>query len=74
MGYCKKHDAYNGNGHCKWCDTPIEDVGIEERLARAEKDRDRLLVLAMKHCPKQHHDWTELCEIYDRIHENDAPF
>jgi len=20
MGYCNIHDAYNGNGHCKWCD------------------------------------------------------
>jgi len=28
MGYCKKHDAYNGNGYCEWCDREKE-VGTD---------------------------------------------
>ena len=35
---------------------------------RAERDeireeRDRLLVLATYHCPREHHDWQELLQI-----------
>ena len=26
-------------------------------------ERDRLLVLATKHCPKNHHDWDEILKI-----------
>jgi len=28
VGYCNKHDAYNGNGHCEWCDREKE-VGTD---------------------------------------------
>ena len=31
-------------------------------LRAMEKERDRLLVLATKHCPKEHHDWEEIIE------------
>lgn len=29
-------------------------------------DTDRLLVLATKHCPKNHHDWHEIVAISNR--------
>ena len=28
-----------------------------------QRERDRLLVLATKHCPKNHHDWQEILRI-----------
>jgi hypothetical protein len=33
------------------------------RYSRLKRQRDRLLVLATKHCPKTHHDWKEVLEI-----------
>jgi len=30
---------------------------------RLEKDRRRLLVLATKHCPADHHDWPEILRL-----------
>jgi len=32
----------------------------DARIAELEKKSDRLLVLATKWCPKEHHDWQEL--------------
>jgi hypothetical protein len=37
--------------------------GFREYLYHLERERDRLLVLATKHCPKEHHDWQELLKI-----------
>lgn len=39
-----------------WCS--FDDV--ERENERLQKERDRLLVLAIKFCPKDHHDWQEL--------------
>ena len=36
----------------------ISHLYMEEKAAR-----ERLLVLATKHCPKKHHDWEEICAI-----------
>jgi len=30
------------------------------RLRKLKTERDRLLTLATKHCPKDHHDWKEI--------------
>ena len=31
-----------------------------EEVRKLRKERNRLLVLATKHCPRDHHDWQEL--------------
>lgn len=43
----------------------IEKLGrvIASGINDADDDKDRLLVLATKHCPKNHHDWQEIMQI-----------
>lgn len=36
--------------------TPCEQIRHKEKL-------DRLLTLATKHCPRDHHDWSEIVKI-----------
>lgn len=35
----------------------------EDDYAELKKERDRLLVLATKHCDTSHHDWDEILNI-----------
>ena len=46
----------------------ISDIytSINAKHKLLEKDANRLLVLATKHCPKEHHDWDEVKKIGDR--------
>jgi hypothetical protein len=48
----------------KW-DYLSADEMVEFALYCAEDERSRLLTLATKHCPKDHHDWAEIIEIAD---------
>lgn len=44
----------------------IENTGslvYHEDYEKLQKERDRLLVLATKHCDKSHHDWDEILKI-----------
>jgi hypothetical protein len=43
----------------------IEKLGrvIASGINDADADKDRLLVLATKHCPRDHHDWQEIMRI-----------
>lgn len=34
MGYCKKHDAYNGNGTCNYCTSLMKVAGCVWRTTR----------------------------------------
>ena len=34
-----------------------------EKVRELRQERDRFLVLATKHCPKDHHDWQEILKI-----------
>lgn len=34
-----------------------------------QAELDRLLVLAIKHCPRDHHDWEELMRLAKQIEE-----
>lgn len=36
---------------------------VKQERDRLRKERDRLLVLATKYCPKDHHDWQEILRI-----------
>ena len=36
---------------------------LKEQLAEAQKDAERLLVLATKWCDKGHHDWQEILKL-----------
>jgi len=56
-----KRYEIHGGGHLQ----PSEDgrVVSYEDYAALEKERDRLLVLATKHCDTSHHDWDEILTI-----------
>ena len=45
----------------------LNRLELEERLAQAEADRDRLVQLALIHCPTEHDDFEEIVDISDRI-------
>ncbi len=36
---------------------------LRKRNNGLEKSRGRLLTLATKHCPQEHHDWSELLDL-----------
>jgi len=38
---------------------------LSNLYTRMQAERDRLLVLATKHCPREHHDWQEILRIAD---------
>lgn len=38
-----------------------------KEISELQKQRERLLVLATKHCPKDHHDWQEILEIAKKL-------
>lgn len=46
-----------------------ENAELQDEIARLRTDRDRLLVLATKHCDRNHHDWQEILKIADDCHE-----
>lgn len=46
MGYCKRHDAYNGNGHCKLCDDTLSIKGWQQENAELQDEVFRLQKLA----------------------------
>ena len=46
----------------------LDQIGKLERVIASgvngnDPDKERLLVLATKHCPKEHHDWLEIMHI-----------
>ena len=54
-----------GHGHLRG--TNWIKVGCQQcRLDAIESDRDRLEVIATKWCPRDHHDWQELTDIYQK--------
>ena len=53
MGYCMKHDAYDGNGHCKWCegDRPTLPAFLsmdDANALRAENERLKSTVAGLQ--------------------------
>ncbi len=42
---------------------------LRNQLSKLISEYDRLLVLATKHCPKDHHDWPEIIN-YDTPEES----
>lgn len=36
-------------------------------LERSERTAGRLAVLAIKHCPSDHHDFPEICQVFDEV-------
>lgn len=44
-------------------DDKCGDYVVYEDYAALKKERDRLLVLATKHCDTSHHDWDEILTI-----------
>ncbi len=34
-----------------------------DRIAELEQPQERLMVLALKHCPQDHHDWPEVVKL-----------
>lgn len=51
VAYTDKYEDIDGN--------MVEAYDYDELL----QERDRLLVLATKHCDKSHHDWDEILKI-----------
>jgi len=46
------------------------EIGVALRklsMREGRNDCDRLLVLAAKHCPRDHHDWQEIQRIADDV-------
>ena len=52
------------NDTCMMCNF-LERGDCHEMKDKLRKERDRLLVLATKHCSKEHHDWDEILKIAD---------
>jgi FtsZ-binding cell division protein ZapB len=40
-----------------------ELMTANKELSARVQERDRLLTLATKHCPREHHDWQEILRI-----------
>lgn len=43
--------------------------GMSSLYTKLRDQRDRLFVLATKHCPKDHHDWQEILEFEKEINK-----
>jgi len=48
------------NTYCKYCWEIIPKNEKHECLGSLRAECNKLLVLATKHCPKEHRDWKEL--------------
>jgi len=58
----------NEDGRKGWKVTSLETengwISVKiDKLERLMEEHKRLLVLATKHCPTNHHDWLEILEI-----------
>ena len=40
-------------------------TALQQQIEKAERERERLLVLAAKHCDRCHHDFSEIKRIAD---------
>ncbi len=62
---CRKTDlCWRSTGHSGACEGPsIEPWQQPLGTTLSLLDYERLMVLAVKHCPKEHHDWEEVLEL-----------
>lgn len=49
------------NGH--WFDFADKTLFVKSEKEEIQQKTERLLVLATKHCPRDHHDWAEILVI-----------
>ena len=57
-----KSGEYDGT-HIMQAWIAVDELIKLKSAERVRRERERLLVLATKHCPKDHHDWAEILVI-----------
>ena len=62
LNYLDGLKAIPSTWYCPECTQPI--------ITLKQKEHERLMILAVKHCPKNHHDWEEVLELTTALDTN----